>query len=103
MSEPAHGNEVHVAGVLVHAHPEAASKLAQTIAAFPGAQVHAVSREGKLVITLEGPTADAITGGLDRMQTLDGVLAASLVYQHSEGAAAMDEEVEVEDHAQAIR
>jgi len=101
--EPAHGSEVHIAGLLVHAHPEAAAKLAQTIAAFPGAQVHAVGRDGKLVITLEGASAHEITEGLGRMQALDGVLAASLVYQHNEGAAAMDEEMDVEDHPQAIR
>ena len=52
---------------------------------------------------LEGASAHEITEGLGRMQALDGVLAASLVYQHNEGAAAMDEEMDVEDHPQAIR
>lgn len=105
MSRPAapDAGEIHVAGLVVHAYPEAAAGVSAEIARRPGARVHAHSRDGKLVVTLEAGDADAIAAALVDFQRLPGVLAASLVYQHSESAAAMSDEVECEDHAQGIR
>jgi len=105
MSEPFQGDggEVHVAGLVVHAHPEALAHVAAAIERRPGALIHARSRDGKLVVTLETGDTDAIAAALVDFQRLPGVLAASLVYQHSESAAAMTDEVDCEDHAQGIR
>lgn len=96
-------HEVHVAGLVVHATPECASRVATAIERSPGAQVHARSPEGKLVVTVEATDTDAIAAALVDFQRIPGVLAASLVYQHSESAAAMTDEVDLEDHAQGIR
>jgi nitrate reductase NapD len=89
------GAEVHVAGLVVHAYPEALAGVEQYLRTEPGAHVHASTPDGKLVVTLEATHADAIADALCRIQTFDGVLAAALVYQHSEPAAAMDDEVEL--------
>ena len=90
MTEP----ETHVAGLVVHAYPDATERVAAAIVEFAGAQVHASSADGKLVVTLEADGADAMADFICRIQTLPGVLAAALVYQHSEDAAAMDEEMD---------
>jgi len=94
MAMPA-GSEVHVAGLVVHAYPEALAVVRQYIANEPGGRVHASTPDGKLIVTLEAAHADAIADALCRIQTFDGVLAAALVYQHSEPAADMDDEVEL--------
>lgn len=95
--------EVHIAGLVVHAWPQAVARVARAVRAVPGADVHASSADGRLVVTLEGPGEAAIADALVRIQTLDGVLAASLVYQHGESSAAMDTEVDLEDHAPNLR
>jgi nitrate reductase NapD len=102
MNPPA-DDEVHVAGLVVHAYPEAVARVEHAVRAIAGAEVHATSRDGKLVVTLEAPDQTTIADTLVRLQTLDGVLAASLVYQHSESASAMNDEVDLEDHAPDLR
>lgn len=95
--------EVHVAGLVVHVIPAAVARVAGAIERRPGARVHARGCDGKLVVTLEANDTDAIAEALVDFHRLPGVLAASLVYQHSESAAAMTDEVDLEDHAQGIR
>ena len=102
-SDAAQDAEVHVAGIVVHAYPEDAARIVAAIASRPGARVHAQSPDGRLVVTLEADDGDAIAAAVVAIQRIDGVLVASLVYQHSEPASAMQEEVDIEDHAQGIR
>ena len=45
--------ELHIASLVVHAAPRRAARIAEAVAALPGAQVHAVAPNGKLVVTLE--------------------------------------------------
>ena len=68
-------------------------QVAESIAGLPGAEIHATSRDGKLVVTLEAPSAREIAARIDEIQQLDAVLSASLVYQHNEALEAMMEEV----------
>ena len=91
-------DELHIAGIVVHAYPESVQRVAETIERWPGAEVHAVSRDGKLVVTLEAPTAREIAARIESIQKLDTVLSASLVYQHNEALQAMMEEVHHEAH-----
>lgn len=95
MSGGAPEPEVHVAGLVVHALPEAASRVAAAIAREPGAQVHAQSPDGRLVVTLEADGGDAIAAAVVDIHRIEGVLAASLVYQHSEPESAMQDEVDL--------
>ena len=97
------GPEVHIAGLVVHAYPEDAPRIAEAIRRRDGAVVHAQSPDGRLVVTLEADGGDAIAAAVVDIQRIDGVLAASLVYQHSEPASAMQDEVDLEDHAQGLR
>ncbi|NML45689.1 chaperone NapD [Ramlibacter sp. G-1-2-2] len=85
--------EWHVAGVAVHCTPARIAGVAGAVALMTGAEVHASSPEGKLVVTLEGPTARAIAAQLEVLHQLEGVLSAALVYQHGEDAASMAEEM----------
>lgn len=95
--------EAHVAGLIVHAYPEATERVARRIERMRGACVHATSADGKLVVTIEAASSSSVANAMSRIQTLAGVLAAVLVYQHSEPVDAMNAEVDLEDHAQGIR
>ena len=96
-------DELHIAGVVVHAYPKSMQRVAAAIARLPGAEVCATSGDGKLVVTLEAASARAITANIDQIQRFDAVLSASLVYQHSESVEAMMEEVTHEDHPTGLR
>lgn len=92
--QPGSEDEWHVAGVAVLCVPARLDAVRDSIAGMTGAEVHAASPEGKLVVTLEGPTSRALAAQLELLQKLEGVLSAALVYQHGEDAAAMAEEMD---------
>lgn len=85
--------ELHIASLVVHAAPRRCERIVEAIAALPGALVHATSAAGKLVVTLEADTADAMARAVSRIQQIDGVLSAALVYQCADDLDAMNEEI----------
>lgn len=86
-------DELHVASLVVHALPRRQHLVAQALAALPSAEVHALADNGKLVVTLEAPTAEAMSSLVAGIQRLDGVVTAALVYQCADSLDAMNEEV----------
>lgn len=86
-------DEWHVASAVLHCMRAHLPELRRRLDAEPGVCVHGSSETGKLVVTLEGPTADHITDAVRRLALLDGVHAAALVYQCSDTVAAMNEEM----------
>ncbi|GIZ50371.1 chaperone NapD [Noviherbaspirillum aridicola] len=85
--------EIHIAGLVVHASPDAVPTLRSAISLIPGAQVHAAAADGRMVVTLETDSTKRTLDQMDALRALPGVLSVALVYQHAEQAAAMDEEV----------
>jgi periplasmic nitrate reductase NapD len=86
-------DELHIASLVVHAAPRRQAAVADGIAALQGAVVHAASGHGKLDVTLEAPSSDAMTQAVAHIQHIDGVLSAALVYQCSDRLDAMNEEL----------
>lgn len=86
-------DELHIASLVVHSTPRRRQAVSDAVAALPGAVVHAVSDNGKLIVTLEAPSAGAMTGLVSIIQRMDGVLSAALVYQCADSLAAMNEEM----------
>ena len=85
-------DELHIAGLVVHAYPESVQRVVATLVAMPGAEVHAASRDGKLVVTLEADKrATTIADAHGRIQTHSTACCPpSLVYQHNESARSDD-------------
>lgn len=86
-------DELHIASLVIHATPRRLGSVARAVAALPGAEVHASSANGKLVVTLEAATADAMTQTVSSIQRIDGVLSAALVFQCADSLDAMNEEI----------
>ncbi|WP_394147418.1 chaperone NapD [Shewanella atlantica] len=76
--------EYHVTSLVVHAAPKAISQIETKIRALEGADVHAVTDEGKFVITLEGETQASILDNVEAINALEGVLNSSLIYHQVE-------------------
>jgi nitrate reductase NapD len=90
--------ELHIASLVVHSVPSSVHRVSSAVAALPGAQVHASSASGKLVVTLEASSTDEMAGRVASIQNIEGVLSAVLVYQCADTLDAMNEEI---DDAQA--
>lgn len=97
MAEP---EEWHITSLVVHALPSHVEALSRWCGTLPGAQLHAaLAEQGKLVLTLEGPNAEAVMSSIGRLQRANGVLSAAIVFQCAEPLAAMNEEMPDADAA----
>lgn len=82
---------VSIAGVLVHASPERLAAVQMQLAQLPGVEIHAVTPEGKLVVTVD-ESEERMTGeSVMRLYDVEGVLSAAMIYHHFENDAAEQE------------
>lgn len=86
--------EVHIAGIVVFAHPEHIDAVTANIRAIPSATVHAASADGKIVVTLETESTMRTLDCMDAIRALPGVADVALVYQHAEPLADLEQEIE---------
>lgn len=75
---------MNISSALVHAHPTNAASVSQRLTALPGVEVHGISPEGKLIVTIESDDDDSTLATYTRIGQLEGVLAAALIYNQSE-------------------
>lgn len=75
---------MNIAGVLVHSLPEKLEAVRAVFSQMPGVEVHEVSKEGKMVITVEEITDINIADTMTQFHYTDGVLSAAMVYHHYE-------------------
>jgi periplasmic nitrate reductase NapD len=76
--------ETHISSLVIHALPAGLDRVQDEIARLPGATIDASSPAGKLVVTLETASEKDIASHLGRIQSIKGVLAATLVYHQIE-------------------
>lgn len=82
---------ISIAGVLVHASPERLGAVQMQLSQLPGVEIHAVTPEGKLVVTVD-ESDERMTGeSVMRLYEVDGVLSAAMIYHHFENDAAEQE------------
>jgi nitrate reductase NapD len=85
--------ELYIASLVVHAVPARLGAVQEAILGLGDSEVHAAAPQGKLVVTLERPSAQAMTETVIALQRLPGVLAAAIVYQCADTLDAMNEEI----------
>ena len=92
-------NEIHISSLVVHAHPTRIAAVVEALARIVDLELHAVDPSGKMVVTLETDSQATILERLEQITRLPGVLAANLVYHHSEDVASLAEEIPHENHS----
>ena len=75
----------HLASLVVQVRPERQDALCAALDRM-GVEVHA-AQGGKLVVTIEAPDEAALADTMNRMNLLDGVYSATLVFHSYEGAS----------------
>ncbi|QIZ76479.1 chaperone NapD [Ferrimonas lipolytica] len=73
--------EYHVTSLILQLQPDQRDSVLQYLHSIEGAEVHAESIDGQLVITLEG---EGHHPGIESLHTIPGVLSVSLVSHHIE-------------------
>ena len=74
----------HIAGVLVQTRPEHIPQVQARLDDVAGLEVHVVSPDGCIVVTVEGEGRRSVADTLFSLSAMQDVLSASLVYEHSE-------------------
>lgn len=93
-SDPIDANtDLHITSLVVHVLPKALEQVVVGIVKIKGARIHGSHPAGKLVITLEAHHARDILDCVSQIELLDGVINASLVYQHVENWQSLNQEV----------
>jgi len=75
---------MNISGVLVHAYPQQVSAVGESLIQLPGVEVHGNNDDGRIVVTVEQDDANQMSDVLTHMQTLPGVLSASMIYHQFE-------------------
>lgn len=75
---------MHIVGVVIRTRPEFVHSVEQRIRAHPGAEVHAVSDDGRMVVTIEGESRQSVADMIYQLDALPGVLNAAMAYEHSD-------------------
>lgn len=71
---------MNISGVLVRAKPENIDAVWQRLEQLDGVEVHGANPDGRLVVTVEETSDQAMADAVVRLQDLPGVIAASMIY-----------------------
>lgn len=85
---------MNISSAIVHAVPGHIEQVRAGLVALEGVEIHAVSPEGKFIVTIEAESDAGNVGVYEQIGRLDGVMSTAMVYHQSE--AEPDLEVSVE-------
>ncbi|MBL8487516.1 MAG: chaperone NapD [Rhodocyclaceae bacterium] len=75
---------MNISSIVVHARPGSADAVRERLEGMPGIEVHAVSPEGKLVVTIETEGDGETVAAFEAINGMEGVLSASMVFHQNE-------------------
>ncbi|HIE01995.1 MAG TPA: glutamate synthase [Thiotrichaceae bacterium] len=75
---------MNISGVLVHARPDQVDQVEKQLTAISGVEVHTVTENGRLVVTVEQDNDKMIVDTVLNIHNCQGVLSAAMVYQYGD-------------------
>ncbi len=75
---------MNISSAIVHAKPGTAAAVRVALETLPGVEVHAVSDEGKIIVTLESDDDRDTTTTFGTIGQIAGVLSVAMVYHQVE-------------------
>lgn len=79
---------MNVCGVLVHAMPEKIGGVIGALESLEGVEVHGTAEGARIIVTIEDTGSIMAIDQLAKINRVDGIVAASLVYHQFEPAEA---------------
>ncbi len=80
---------MNISGIYIKAWPAELSVVEERLAAVPGVEVHMSTVDGGMVVTVETEDVATMAETVTKLQEVDGVLSATLVYHHDEQSLSM--------------
>jgi nitrate reductase NapD len=75
---------MNISGVLVRTYPEHIDSVGKALTKMEGVELHGNNPDGRMVVTVEQDDANLMSDVLVGMQTIPGVLSASMIYHQFE-------------------
>lgn len=75
---------MNISSLLVNARPEGIAQVQESLLALHGVEVHAVTEEGRMIVTIEADSEQAVANMYETINHQPGVLSASMVYHQYE-------------------
>lgn len=75
---------MNISSLIVIPHPDRIEAVRQHLLEIAGVELHAVSPEGKMIVTVETADDRSTTGTYECISQLDGVMSTSMVYHQNE-------------------
>jgi periplasmic nitrate reductase NapD len=75
---------MNISSAIVHARPGHLANVQSGLATLAGVEVHGISPEGKLIVTIETEDDSSNVATYERIGQLDGVMSAAMVYHQTE-------------------
>ncbi len=75
---------INISSVLVNAKPGLVNQVQDGLAALSGVEVHAVTDDGRLIVTIEADSDQSVANMFGVINQQPGVLSASMVYHQFE-------------------
>ena len=75
---------MNISSAIIHAHPSDVTVVQAGLATLAGVEVHGISPEGKLIVTIETEDEGSNADTYLRIGQLDGVMSAAMVYHQTE-------------------
>jgi nitrate reductase NapD len=88
---PDKANRHYISSAVIVVRPEAEERVVRDLAAMERVEVHAI-QGGKIVVVIEGASSGELGASLSAISAIDGVVAANMVFEHSENVEAMSDD-----------
>jgi len=75
---------MNISSAIIHARPGHLAQVEAGLATLAGVEVHGISPEGKLIVTIETDDEGSNAATYDCIGRLDGVMSAAMVYHQTE-------------------
>ena len=75
---------MNISSIIVHAKPTEIPSVRDRLEQIPGVKIHAATDDGKFVVTIETETDGETASTFDRINEMDGVMSAAMVFHQYE-------------------
>ncbi|MEN8217975.1 MAG: chaperone NapD [Pseudomonadota bacterium] len=86
---------MNISGVLVHTIPEQADEVKTRLMEIPGVEVHAVTENGRLIVTIEDDDEKVVADKALDLHQCQGVISAAMIYQYGNNDEDFEEEISI--------
>ena len=81
---------MNISSVILRARPEKLAGVRRGIATIAGVEIHADAGDGRIIVTVEDGEHHSAPESIVKLHNIDGVIAASLVYQYCDDGLAQE-------------